>query len=93
MLCFCIRLFRLGKSEAWGAGKEAKKVASPKEVVLKRRGPGKQLTKILSGVQILEVGVYPGDQSAIWRKILGDVQGPWPVILEVGDCKQLHSKN
>jgi len=47
----------------WKA-EEAKKVASQKEVVLKRKGPGKKVTKILAGVWIVEVRVDPGDQSA-----------------------------
>ena len=69
-------------------------MASQKEgVVLKRREPGKKVVKILAGVQILEVGVDPGDQSVAWRQMLWDVQGPWPVVPETGDCKQLHSKN
>lgn len=72
---------------------EAKKVASQKEVVLKRRGPGKKVAKILAGVQILEVGIDTGDQGTAWRRMLRDVQGPWPVVPEAGACKQLHSKN
>lgn len=92
MLCFCIRLYRLGKSEAWGAGKKTK----PKRWLLKKKqwsSPGKKVAKILAGVRILEVGVDPGDQRAAWRQMLGDVQGPRPVVPAAGDCKQLHSKN
>lgn len=75
MLCFCVRLFRLGKSDALGCWKEgaAKKVASQKEVVLKRRGPGKKVADILAEVQILEAGVDPADQRAPCRQMLGDV--------------------
>lgn len=38
MLCFCIRLFRLGKSEAWGAGKKRK----PKRSGLEKKGTWKE---------------------------------------------------
>lgn len=88
-------LFRLGKSEALGCWKEeaAEKVASQKEVVLKRRGPGKKVANILAGVQILEVGIDPGDQRATCGQMLGNVQRPWPVMPEAGHCNQLHSKN
>lgn len=65
----------------------------PKRSGLEKKGSWKEVMKILAGIQNLEVGGDPGSQRAAWRQILGDVQGPWPVMPEAGDSKQLHSKN
>lgn len=59
----------------------------------RKRGTGKEITIILTGRNVLQVGEDPGYQRAEWRRFLVNAQESWQVVTGNGSCRKLHIMN